>query len=73
MDSIGTYMGVGKFSSTNWILCASIWMIVLISCNESASLKRNASPDFNSENSESSLDKINVNYDEYPVSEKIHK
>lgn len=43
-------------------------MIVFISCSESAALKRSASPDFNSENSESGMDKINVSYDEYPVS-----
>lgn len=42
-------------------------MIVFINCNESVALKRSASPDFNSENSESSLDRLNVNYDEYPV------
>lgn len=68
MWSVRKCIGVSRFPSTNWILCASIWMIVLISCNESVTLKRSASPDFNADNSESSLDKLNVNYDEYPVS-----
>lgn len=64
MDSIRKC--VPKLPTTNWILCVSI-LIVFISCNECSTLKRSASPDFNSENSESSLDKLNVNYDEYPV------
>lgn len=68
MYSVRNYIGVAKFPSTNWILCVSIWMMVFINCNESATLKRSASPDFNSDNSESSLDRLNVNYDEYPVS-----
>lgn len=68
MDSLSKCIGVVKFSSINWILCVSIWMIVFISCSESASLKRSASPDFNSDNSESGMDRINVSYDEYPVS-----
>lgn len=46
-----------------------IWMLIFISCNESATttLKRSASPEYNLENTESSSDKLNVNYDEYPV------
>lgn len=68
IDSVKKYIGVPKCPRINWILCATIWMIVLISSNESVTLKRSASPDFNTENSESSLDKLNVNYDEYPVS-----
>lgn len=68
MDSLRKCAGAVKFTSTNWILCVIIWMIVFISCSESAALKRSASPDFNSENSESGMDKINVSYDEYPVS-----
>lgn len=67
MYSFRKYFNVPKFQSTNWIICVCIWMLVFINCNESASLKRSASPDFNSENSESSLDKLNVSYDEYPV------
>ncbi|XP_055295587.1 uncharacterized protein LOC129565117 [Sitodiplosis mosellana] len=67
MDSLRKCIGVVKFASANWILCVSIWMVVFISCSESASLKRSASPDFNSENSESSMDRINVSYDEYPM------
>lgn len=46
-------------------------MVVFISFSESASLKRSASPDYNSENSESGMDRINVSYDEYPVSSKF--
>lgn len=67
MYSVRKYIGVARFPSTNWIFCAGIWLIVMISCNESVALKRSASPDFNSENSESSLDKLNLSYDEYPV------
>lgn len=67
MESFRKCIGFLKFPTTNWILCVSIWMIVFINCNESVTLKRSASPDFNSENSESSLDKLNINYDEYPV------
>lgn len=68
MDSLRKCIGVVKFTSTNWILCVTIWMIVFISCSESATLKRSASPDYNSENAESGMDRINVSYDEYPVS-----
>lgn len=69
MDSLRKcIIDVVKFTSTNWILCVCIWMVVFISCSESAALKRSASPDFNSENAESGMDKINVSYDEYPVS-----
>ncbi|XP_031623979.1 uncharacterized protein LOC116341195 isoform X2 [Contarinia nasturtii] len=67
MVSVRKYIGVTKFPSINWILCVAIWMLVFISCNESASLKRSASPDFNAENSESGMDRINVSYDEYPM------
>lgn len=70
IDSVKKYIRVPKCPSINWILCVSIWMVVFISCNESVTLKRSASPDFNAENSESGLDKLNVNYDEYPVSTK---
>lgn len=68
IDSVKKLIQVPKFPSINWMLCVCIWMIVFISCNECVTLKRSASPDFNAENSESSLDKLNVNYDEYPVS-----
>lgn len=68
MDSVWKYIGISKFPTMNWILCVSIWMLILIGCNESATLKRSASPNMNLDNSESSLDKMNVNYDEYPVS-----
>lgn len=68
MDLLRNCIGFVKFASCNWILCVIIWMVVFVSCSESASLKRSASPDFNSENSESGMDKINVSYDEYPVS-----
>lgn len=69
MDFFGKINGIHKFPTINWILCMCIWMLIFISCNESATttLKRSASPEYNLENTESSSDKLNVNYDEYPV------
>lgn len=50
-----------------FIICI-LWMSVFVEHDECLSLKRSASPESNSENIESSLDKMNLNYDEYPVS-----
>lgn len=73
MDIFQTCMtGVARCTTTNWILCLSIWMFVFINCNEGASLKRTASPEFNKENAESSLDKLNMSYDEYPVRKYLY-
>lgn len=72
MDSLRRCIGVVKCPLIIWFLCVSwIWMVVFVSCSECATLKRSASPDFNSENSESGMDKINVSYDEYPVGLKV--
>lgn len=59
--------------SRNWyaqnsILCAVFTILaVFVKCNECLALKRSAAPDYNLENSETGLDRIHVNYDEYPV------
>lgn len=71
MDFFVRNNGIHKFPTINWMLCMMcIWLLVLIGCNESATvatIKRNASPEYNLENNENSADKLNVNYDEYPV------
>lgn len=62
---------IHRFPTINWILCMMcIWMLIFIGCYDSAAaatIKRNASPEYNLENNENSSDKLNVNYDEYPV------
>lgn len=44
-------------------------MLLMLVCeiNGAVTFNRNASPDANLENAENSVDKPNVNYDEYPV------
>lgn len=48
------------------ITISIIWLIALVDHHECSVLKRSASPD--SYTSESTADKLNSNYDEYPVS-----
>lgn len=72
MDFLWKINGILKFPTINWILCVCMWLSIFIGCNESATtttaaLKRSASPEYNLENNENSVDKLNVNYDEYPV------
>lgn len=63
------YMELTENVHKIWILAVLIvWFAVCVSCHEKISSKRSAAPDYNNENSENSLDKLNVNYDEYPVS-----
>lgn len=55
-------------SSQNSVICAiSIVLIVFAKCNECLALKRSAAADYNLENTESGSDRLNVNFDEYPV------
>lgn len=54
--------------SQNSIICAFFTILaVLVKCNECLALKRSAAADYNLENAETELDRIHVNYDEYPV------
>lgn len=72
MDFFKKATALHKIPTINWILCMMcVWMVIFIGCSESAAIatsKRNASPEYNLENNENSADKLNVNYDEYPVS-----
>lgn len=43
-------------------------LMVFVKCNECLIIKRSASPELNSDSIDSNVDKLNVNYDEYPVS-----
>lgn len=62
-----------KSISKNWftqntIICAIFTILaVFVKCNDCLALKRSAAPDYNLENSDTGLDRIHVNYDEYPV------
>lgn len=57
-----------KWLSQNSIICAVFTILaVFVKCNECLALKRSAAPDYNLENSDTGLDRIHVNYDEYPV------
>lgn len=52
----------------NSIICAVFTILAMfVKCNECLALKRSAAPDYNLENSDTGLDRIHVNYDEYPV------
>lgn len=52
----------------NAIICAVFTILaVFVRCNECLALKRSAAPDYNLENAENGVDRIHVNYDEYPV------
>lgn len=72
MDFLVKTTAIHKFPTINWIFCMiCVWMLIFISRSESsptATSKRNASPEYNLENNENTSDKLNVNYDEYPVS-----
>lgn len=48
-------------------------LAMFVKFNECLALKRNAAPDYNLENADSGMDKIHVNYDEYPVCKNNHK
>ena len=63
---------ISKFNMMNRIFIIGVfWLIVFVDYNECAALKRSASPDLNSDDSYSNLDKMNPSYDEYPVSYRI--
>lgn len=67
MKSVRRYISRSKMTNGILSVCL-VCLLVLVKDNECLSLKRSASPDFNTDNSETSLDKMNLNYDEYPVS-----
>lgn len=57
-----------KWLTQNAVLCAIFTILmVCVKCNECLALKRSAAPDYNLENADTGMDKIHVNYDEYPV------
>lgn len=52
----------------NSFLVIFVILVVFCNCNDCFVVKKSATAELNSENLDSGLDKIIVNYDEYPVS-----
>ena len=58
----------------NLVFCVLfVVMVTLVQQNQAFSIKRSTSPENNLDNAETELDKLNINYDEYPVSCSSHR
>lgn len=69
MKSDRRHCGRNKLFNIHSMSIGFMLIVLTMVCeiNGAAVIKRNASPDFNLESAENSADKLNVNYDEYPV------